>query len=182
MTRQGKPGATIWLTGLPAAGKTTLADEVCERLSGFCVVKIDGDDLRRTVSRDLGFDRDGRRENCRRATELALRGAGSGAVVVVALVSPFAADRAEARARHEAESLAFIEVYVATPVDECRRRDPKGLYGLALTGAMTGMTGVDDPYEPPQAPEVRIELGDLELQATTLVAKLQLLLERPRPI
>ncbi len=171
-----RSGATIWLTGPPAAGKTTLAGRVSRKMTASRVIRIDGDDLRRTISHDLDFGREGRRENCRRATELALDAARSGAIAIVALVSPYAADRSEARVRHEAESLMFIEVYVATPIAECRRRDPKGLYSLALSGAMTGMTGVDDPYEPPQAPDVRIELGDLDLQVRSLVDQLELLL------
>jgi bifunctional enzyme CysN/CysC len=151
-------GATIWLTGLPAAGKTTVGDAVAKRLgeAGYATYRLDGDVLRRTLSADLGFDADSRQENVRRAASLALILAEAGLVVVASLISPYRASREQARELHAAAGLPFLEVYVNTPVVECERRDPRGLYARARRGEITGFTGVDDPYEPPEAPEVTL--------------------------
>ena len=146
--------STIWLTGLPAAGKSTLAAAVAERLAAEAVpVQIlDGDVLRAGLSADLGFDRAGRAEQCRRAAHLALMLAEAGTVAVVALVSPYGDDRDAARAVHARAGVPFFEVFLDTPPEVCARRDPKGLYARARRGEITGFTGVDDPYERPAAP------------------------------
>ncbi len=151
-------GAVVWVTGLPAAGKTTLAlalRDALLRLDREAVV-LDGDQLRATTSRDLGFDREARAEQARRASGLAREHAASGAVAVVALVSPFAADRAAARADAERDGVRFIEVHVDPGLEECRRRDPKGLYAAARAGRLADLSGWDAPYEPPPAPEVHL--------------------------
>ena len=151
-------GATVWITGLPASGKSTLAAAVEERLvgDGRWAYLLDGDNLRHGISRDLGFSADDRKENVCRAGELAALFADAGAVAVVALVSPYAADRLEVRERHLREGLPFFEVWVDTPVETCMARDPKGLYARARTGELRGFTGVDDPYEPPTEPDLRL--------------------------
>ncbi|HLM28209.1 MAG TPA: adenylyl-sulfate kinase [Thermoleophilaceae bacterium] len=151
-------GATVWFTGLPAAGKTTVARalEVKLREQGRTVLWLDGDELRRGVCRDLGFSAEDRAENVRRAGEIACLVAGAGVVAVVSLVSPYAADRAAVRARHAEHGAQFTEVHVATPPEVCEQRDPKGLWARARAGELTSFTGVDDPYEAPEAPELAV--------------------------
>ena len=143
---------TVWVTGLPAAGKTTLAQETARKLASFDIpVRVlDGDELRGGVSADLGFSRTDRREQCDRAARLASELAAAGNVVIVALVSPYASDRAAARERHRRSGLAFLEVFLDTPLAECERRDPNGLYAAARAGRLSGLTGVDDPYQAPR--------------------------------
>jgi adenylyl-sulfate kinase len=154
-------GMTVWFTGLPAAGKTTLAAAVEEQLvlAGHNAYHLDGDRLRAGLSSDLGFGRQARDENVRRAAEVARMLADGGAVALVSLVSPYAAARMQARQLHERHDLRFVEVWVATPLQECERRDPKGLYARARRGELRDMTGVDDPYEPPRAAELELQ-GD----------------------
>ncbi len=172
----GQPGATIWMTGLPASGKSTVAAAVEARLvgEGRPAYVLDGDNLRHGLNGDLGFSADDRAENVRRTAEVAALLADAGVVVLVALVSPYRADRAAARAVHERLELPFLEVHVATTLEECERRDPKGLYARARAGELTHLTGVDDPYEPPQSPEVTVT-GDepLEAAAERLLAALR---------
>lgn len=158
-------GSTVWFTGLPAAGKSTLAVAVEHRLiaAGRSAYLLDGDNLRHGLCGDLGFDRRSREENVRRVGELARLFADAGTVALVALVSPYIAGRRRARELHEHAGLAFLEVFVDTPLPECERRDPKGLYRRACAGELHGLTGIDAPYEPPEAPELVIgpetELG-----------------------
>ena len=156
----GLRGATIWMTGLPASGKSTIAKLLEERLvlMGRPAYRLDGDNLRHGVSGDLGFDPASRDENVRRAGEVAKLFADSGTVAIICLVSPYAEARARARAIHEQDGLPFIEVWVSTPLEECERRDPKGLYARARRGELSGMTGIDDPYEPPTRPEIEITM------------------------
>jgi adenylyl-sulfate kinase len=152
----GHPGATVWFTGLPASGKSTIAAELEARLlaAGRSAYVLDGDNLRHGLNGDLGFSAADRAENVRRTAEVSALLADAGVVVLVALVSPYRADREAARAAHERRGLPFVEVHVATTLEECERRDPKGLYARARSGELRGMTGVDDPYEPPEAAEV----------------------------
>ena len=161
----GVRGATVWLTGLSGSGKSTVACALEQRLvaDGRPAYRLDGDNVRFGLSSDLGFDRAGRDENVRRVAEVAYLFAEAGVVAVVALISPYAEARRMARQRHEAAGIAFIEVYVATPVAVCASRDPKGLYARAQTGSVASMTGVDDPYEVPDSPEVVIA-GDAPLE------------------
>jgi bifunctional enzyme CysN/CysC len=155
----GGPGATIWITGLPASGKSTLAAAVEARLlaGGRPAYVLDGDNLRHGLNGDLGFSDDDRKENVRRTAEVSALLADAGVVALVALVSPFAADRDAARAAHDRRGLAFLEVHVATTLAECERRDPKGLYARARAGELAGLTGVGAPYEPPERPDLRVE-------------------------
>ena len=173
----GAVGATVWFTGLPASGKSTVAVALEAALldRGRAAYLLDGDNLRHGLNGDLGFSAEDRAENVRRTGEVARLFADAGLVALAALVSPYAADRRRIRARHEADGLRFVEVYVNTPLEECERRDPKGLYARARAGELPGLTGVDDPYEPPARPE--LELRPLEQGVPETVAALLALLE-----
>ena len=148
-------GFCIWLTGLPSSGKTSIARELLPllRAEGWYVDLLDGDEVRRGLSADLGFDRKSREVHAGRVTFVAKLLARNGAIPIVALISPYRTSRAHARA----EIGRFVEVYVNTPVEECERRDVKGLYKKARAGEIKEMTGVDDPYEPPESPEVVVD-------------------------
>ncbi len=164
-------GATVWLTGLSGSGKSTVAAAV-ERLlveQGRSAYRLDGDNMRTGLNSDLGFGRESRMENARRAAEVSVMFADAGAVALVALISPYAESRQLARQLHERAGLPFVEVYLATPVDLCSRRDPKGLYAKASTGEIASFTGIDDPYEVPTAPELVIEPGTPLADAVDLV-------------
>jgi adenylylsulfate kinase len=148
-------GFCLWFTGLPSAGKTTIASAVVPLLRerGWNVELLDGDEVRRGLSADLGFDRNARETHARRVTFVAKVLARNGAIPIVALISPYAASRAHARA----EIGRFVEIYVATPLAVCEQRDVKGLYKKARQGLVKEMTGIDDPYEVPEHPDIRIE-------------------------
>jgi len=151
-------GATVWLTGLSASGKSTIAAMLEERLlnSRRPAYVLDGDNLRHGLNGDLGFDAASRSENVRRAAHVARLFADAGMIAVVCLISPYAADRELARVLHERNGIPFVEVFVDTPLEECERRDPKGLYARARTGELRGFTGIDDPYERPENADVLI--------------------------
>ena len=155
---RGSKGATVWFTGLPSSGKSSIAYAVEERLvrSGRPAYVIDGDNLRHGLNGDLGFSAEDRSENIRRAAAVAALFADAGVVALVSLVSPFIADRQQARRAHEQAELPFAEVWVSTPPEECERRDPKGLWARARAGEITGFTGVDDPYEQPPSPDLTL--------------------------
>ncbi len=164
--RLNQRGATIWLTGLSGSGKSTVASAVEEQLidAGRWAYRLDGDNLRHGVCSDLGFTRDDRAENARRVAELALLFADAGCVALVCLVSPYAVDRAHAREVHEQAGLDFVEVFVNTSLQECARRDVKGLYAKARGGALANLTGVGAPYEAPINPDVELT-EDLDVGA-----------------
>jgi bifunctional enzyme CysN/CysC len=166
------PGLTVWFTGLSGAGKSTIADAVAQRLRAAdrVVTVLDGDEIRRGLNADLGFSAADRSENIRRIGEVARLMAGAGLIVLVPVISPYRADRERARAIHAESGLAFVEVFVDTPLDVCEERDPKGLYARARAGELTGLTGVDDPYEVPEAPDVRVVPGRLDKQVAAVVA------------
>jgi len=161
----GHGGATVWMTGLPASGKSTIAAGIEARAlaEGRSAYVLDGDNLRHGLNGDLGFSAEDRAENVRRTAEVSALLADAGVLVLVALVSPYRADRDAARAVHARHGLPFLEVHVATSLEECERRDPKGLYARARAGQLSHLTGVDDPYEPPVAPEVVV--GDEPLDS-----------------
>jgi bifunctional enzyme CysN/CysC len=167
----GQRGATVWLTGLPASGKSTIAVAVERALvqAGRFAYLLDGDNMRHGLSGDLGFDHASRSENIRRVAHVARLFADAGAVAVVSLVSPFKEDRDAARSLHEAAGLPFLEVFVDTPVEECARRDPKGLYARARAGRLTGLTGESAPYERPEAPELVIRDEPADVAARRLL-------------
>ncbi len=152
----GLTGATVWLTGLPAAGKSTIGRAIEERLvrAGRPAYLLDGDNLRHGLNGDLGFDEAARAENVRRTAHVARLLAECGAVALVSLVSPYAADRELAATLHAKEELPFLEVFVSTPLAQCEQRDPKGLYARARAGELQGLTGLGAPYEAPAAPDV----------------------------
>jgi bifunctional enzyme CysN/CysC len=168
----GQHGATVWLTGLPASGKSTIAAALEERLArdGYRAYRLDGDNLRHGLNRDLGFDRADRAENIRRVAHVASLFADSGTIALVSVISPYAADRQLARGIHERGDLEFVEVFVDTPLEECERRDPKGLYARAREGGLPGFTGVDAPYEPPRDPD--LELRPCEQPLEELVERM----------
>jgi bifunctional enzyme CysN/CysC len=170
----GHKGATIWFTGLPASGKSTVAAAFEERLvsSGRPAYRLDGDNLRHGLNGDLGFGAADRAENVRRTAEAARLLADAGTVAVVSLVSPYAEGRESARRIHEEAGLEFIEVFVDTPLEECERRDPKGLYARARRGEIEEMTGIDDPYEAPTTPDLRLTPADAPLAVDRLLALL----------
>jgi adenylylsulfate kinase len=148
-------GFTLWLTGLSGAGKSTLASAVAERLraDGASVEVLDGDEVREHLSKGLGFSREDRDINVRRIAYVAKLLCRNGVAVITAAISPYRATREEAR-REIGDG--FIEVYVNASLEECIRRDVKGLYGKAIAGAISSFTGVSDPYEPPTNPEVEV--------------------------
>jgi bifunctional enzyme CysN/CysC len=152
----GNVGATVWFTGLPGAGKSTIACAVEERLiaAGQSAFLLDGDNLRHGLNGDLGFEEQERSENVRRTAHVARLFAESGTIALVGLVSPYEADRREAAELHAAAELDFIEIYVASPLELCEKRDPKGLYARARAGEICGLTGVSAPYEPPAEPDL----------------------------
>jgi bifunctional enzyme CysN/CysC len=154
-------GMTVWLTGLSGSGKSTVAVEVERRLveAGRPAYLLDGDNLRHGLNADLGFGAAERAENVRRVGEVARLFADAGMVAVVSLVSPYRADRDRVRAGHQAAGLRFVEVFMDTPLDLCESRDPKGLYAKARAGQISGFTGIDDPYEPPDSPELVLRPG-----------------------
>ncbi|HEY5194045.1 MAG TPA: adenylyl-sulfate kinase [Solirubrobacteraceae bacterium] len=157
----GHPGATIWFTGLPAAGKSTIASALEKQLvsAGRPAFLLDGDNLRHGLNGDLGFDEAARGENVRRTAHVARLLAESGTLAIVSLVSPYAKDREAAATLHEAIDLPFLEVFVEASLKLCEQRDPKGLYARARAGKIAGLTGVDAPYEIPSHPDVVLHSG-----------------------
>jgi adenylylsulfate kinase len=153
-------GCIAWFTGLSAAGKTTLASDLAAALADLRVPHrlLDGDQLRATLSKGLGFSREGREENLRRIFALALTHAQQGEVVLVAAIAPYRSIRQQMRV---SSPVPFFEVFVDAPLAVCEKRDPKGLYQRARAGELKSFTGIDDPYEPPLAPHLRCRT-DLE--------------------
>ncbi|WP_107502797.1 adenylyl-sulfate kinase [Streptomyces tsukubensis] len=172
-------GATLWLTGLPSAGKTTIAYELAERLraEGHRTELLDGDEIREFLSAGLGFARQDRDTNVQRIGFVAELLASHGVLVLVPVIAPYADSRDAVRERHQAAGTAYLEVHVATPVDVCSRRDVKGLYAKQAAGELSGLTGVDDPYEEPESPDLRIESQNQTVQESA-AAVYALLTER----
>ncbi len=157
----GARGATVWLTGLPGAGKSTIAAALELRLlrAGVRAYRLDGDVLRTGLNKDLGFLPEHRAENVRRIAHVAHLFADAGCVAIASVISPFRADRDLARRLHEESGpppTPFIEAFVSTPLEVCEQRDPKGLYRKARAGALKGLTGIDSPYEPPLRPDLTL--------------------------
>ncbi|WP_085208973.1 adenylyl-sulfate kinase [Streptomyces sp. Amel2xC10] len=159
-------GATVWLTGLPSAGKTTIAYELAGRLreEGHLVEVLDGDEIREFISAGLGFSREDRHTNVQRIGFLAELLARNGVKALVPVIAPYADSREAVRGRHQESGTSYLEVHVATPVEVCSERDVKGLYAQQAAGRLTGLTGVDDPYEAPESPDLRIESQDQTVQ------------------
>ncbi|KAF2260819.1 adenylyl-sulfate kinase [Lojkania enalia] len=158
-------GFTIWFTGLSASGKSTIATALEQHLLhlGHAAYRLDGDNVRFGLNKDLGFSEKDRNENIRRIAEVAKLFADSSTIAITSFISPYRSDRATARALHAApssnpddEPLAFIEVFVDIPLEEAEKRDPKGLYKKAREGKIPEFTGISAPYEEPENPEIKI--------------------------
>jgi adenylylsulfate kinase len=174
--RRAGHGFTVWFTGLSGAGKTTIAELVAPELErrGLVVDRLDGDVVRTHLSQGLGFSKEDRDANIERIGWVASRLTRAGAAVVVSAISPYEAARRKARSLVE-EHGAFVEVHVATPVEECVRRDVKGHYAKAISGELPEFTGVTDPYEEPSSPELRIDTTEHEPEdsAAIVLARLE---------
>jgi adenylylsulfate kinase len=159
-------GCTLWLTGLPASGKSTVASaaEMALVQMGLHAYRLDGDNIRHGLNKNLGFSREDREENIRRIGEVSKLFADSGCVAITAFISPYAADRDGARRLHEASNIPFLEVLVDAPLEVCERRDPKGQYKKARAGEIKGFTGVDDPYEPPPKPDLVLKTAESNVE------------------
>jgi adenylylsulfate kinase len=155
-------GLAVWFTGLPSAGKTTIGKAAAQRLrsAGFRTELLDGDALRETLCKDLGFSRQDREENLRRISFVSELLARNGVIVLVAAITPYRAIREEIRSN----SSNFLEVYVNAPLEVCEQRDVKGLYRKARNGEIHGLTGIDDVYEPPLDPEIECRTSEESLE------------------
>lgn len=157
--KNGHSSCVLWFTGLSGSGKSTIANALSQTLfrRGVQEYVLDGDNIRHGLNKDLGFSAADRTENIRRIGEVAKLFVDSGTIVMAAFISPFRADRERVRALFEEGE--FIEVYVKCPLEECERRDPKGLYKKARAGEIRNFTGIDSPYEPPEHPEIVVDTG-----------------------
>lgn len=159
-------GCTIWFTGLSGSGKSTLAYTLEHALvqRGHLAYVLDGDNIRHGLNKNLGFSAEDREENIRRISEVAKLFADAGVITMTSFISPYRKDRDNARRLHEQAGLPFIEVYLATPIEVCEQRDPKGLYKKARAGEIRNFTGIDDPYEPPLRPELTFNAAEIAPQ------------------
>jgi adenylylsulfate kinase len=174
--RQKPEGFTLWMTGLPGSGKSTLAGVLKQRFEeeyDRYVEILDGDEVRKGLSRDLGLSREDREEHARRVSYLAKVLSRNGVISIVALISPYKVSRDGAR--EIIGNDRFVEVYIKASLAACEKRDPKGLYAKARKGEIKNMTGIQDPYEPPESPDITIEteLGTPEESAELLIRKLK---------
>ena len=162
----GQSGATLWFTGLSGSGKSTIAVALEAELHqrGKLSYRLDGDNIRLGINKNLGFSAEDRTENIRRIGEVAKLFADAGVITLSSFISPYAADRDGVRDLHNAAGLPFIEVHVDCPLDEAERRDPKGLYKKARAGEIRNFTGIDDPYEAPPAAELTLRTDQLSLE------------------
>jgi adenylylsulfate kinase len=170
-------GCTLWFTGLSGSGKSTIASALEAELirRGVFAYRLDGDNVRHGLNANLGFSAADREENIRRVGEVSKLFADAGVIAITSFISPYRADRAKVRALHADAGLPFLEVFVNTPIEVCESRDPKGLYKKARAGEIKGFTGIDDPYEAPEAPEV--ELKTAEHNVPQLVAQIMRVLD-----
>ena len=160
-SNNGHPGLVVWFTGLSGSGKSTIANELDVELNkrGLRTYILDGDNVRMGLNKDLGFSPESRKENIRRISEVAKLFADSGAIVMTAFISPYREDRDSAR---DVIGRDYVEVFVNTPIEECIKRDPKGLYKKAIAGEIKGFTGIDAPYEQPLSPEISLDNLSIE--------------------
>lgn len=159
-------GCTIWMTGFPSSGKSTLAFTLEHALvqRNRLTYVLDGDNVRHGLNKNLGFSAEDREENIRRIGEVAKLFADAGFITITSFISPYRKDREIARTMHDEAGLFFMEIFVDAPIEICEQRDPKGLYKKARSGEIKGFTGIDDPYEPPENPELVIKTGELTPQ------------------
>ena len=174
-----RDGATLWLTGLPSAGKTTLALALADVLQarGLDTEILDGDQVRTHLSAGLGFSKTDRETQVTRIGFVAELLARHGVVVLVPVIAPYADARDKVRAHHEQHGSTLLQVHLSTPVEICAERDVKGLYAKAFRGEISSMTGVDDPYEIPENPDLRIDTSALGKEQS-VAALLDLLTEK----
>ncbi|MGH8248483.1 MAG: adenylyl-sulfate kinase [Gammaproteobacteria bacterium] len=173
----GQRGATLWFTGLSASGKSTIAVALEKELvsRGKLAYRLDGDNIRHGINKNLGFSAEDRKENIRRIGEIAKLFVDAGVIVLTSFISPYREDRETVRRLHAESGMEFIEVFVDCSLEEAERRDPKGLYKKARAGEIKNFTGINDPYEAPQAPELVLKSDRLTLQeeVQTLLALLE---------
>jgi adenylylsulfate kinase len=172
-------GCTLWFTGLSGSGKSTVAvalEGVLHDMGHLCY-RLDGDNVRMGINKNLGFSAEDRAENIRRIGEVAKLFVATGVIALSSFVSPYREDRDNVRKLHEASDMDFIEVFVDVPLDVAEERDPKGLYKKARAGEIKNFTGIDDPYEAPENPEVVLNSHEMSLEEEVLVL-LDLLRER----
>ena len=166
----GQQGATLWLTGLSGSGKSTVAMELEKLLlsQGRHAYCLDGDNIRHGLNKNLGFSAEDRAENIRRIGEVTKLFADSGMISINSFISPYRVDRDQARAIHAEAGIPFFEVYVACPLEEAEKRDPKGLYKKARAGEIKGFTGIDDPYEEPESAELVLKTHEQTVEESAL--------------
>ncbi|MEM6513277.1 MAG: adenylyl-sulfate kinase [Pseudomonadota bacterium] len=159
-------GATIWFTGLSGSGKSTVAVALERALYGLGKLsyRLDGDNVRLGINKNLGFSEADRKENIRRIGEVAKLFGDAGAISLSSFISPYRGDRDEVRELHEQAGLIFVEVFVDCPLEEAERRDPKGLYKKARAGEIKNFTGIDDPYEAPMKPEIHLKTAEMTIE------------------
>ncbi|KAA8910954.1 hypothetical protein TRICI_003965 [Trichomonascus ciferrii] len=162
----GQKGLTIWFTGLSASGKSTIATALEQYLlqQKLFSYRLDGDNVRFGLNKDLGFSEKDRNENIRRISEVAKLFADSSVIALTSFISPYRADRDQARKLHEAGNLPFVEVYVDVPIEVAEQRDPKGLYKKARAGEIPEFTGISAPYEAPEKPEIHIRSDKVSVE------------------
>ncbi|MCG8313016.1 MAG: adenylyl-sulfate kinase [Pseudomonadales bacterium] len=159
-------GATLWFTGLSGSGKSTVAVAVEKALyeRGHLSYRLDGDNIRLGINKNLGFSAEDRSENIRRIGEIAKLFADTGVITLSSFISPYCADRDRVREIHDAGDLTFIEVFIDCSLEEAEKRDPKGLYKKARAGEIKNFTGIDDPYEAPKNPEIHLKTDTMSLE------------------
>tara|TARA_B100000405_G_scaffold178200_1_gene124539 strand:- start:56 stop:679 length:624 start_codon:yes stop_codon:yes gene_type:complete len=162
----GHGGATLWFTGLSGSGKSTIAVGLEQALyqRGVLVYRLDGDNIRLGINKNLGFSAEDRAENIRRVGEVSKLFVDGGVIVLSSFISPYLVDRQIVRELHEADNMPFIEVFVDCSLEAAEQRDPKGLYKKARAGEIKNFTGIDDPYEAPEAPEVHLHTDQQSLE------------------
>ena len=167
----GQKGVTVWMTGLSASGKSTIAAALEKVLlaRGIHTYRLDGDNIRHGLNKNLGFSASDREENIRRIGEVAKLFADCGAITMTSFISPYRKDRDTVRALHIEGKLPFIEIHVNTPIETCEQRDPKGLYKKARAGQLKSFTGIDDPYEAPLHPELTIDATSTSPEQATVL-------------
>ncbi|EPQ57407.1 adenylylsulfate kinase [Gloeophyllum trabeum ATCC 11539] len=167
----GQKGITIWFTGLSASGKSTIACALEQHLLHLhkFSYRLDGDNIRFGLNKDLGFDEASRNENIRRIGEVSKLFADASCIVLTAFISPYRADRAVARQLHEKAGLSFIEVFVDAPLRVVEQRDPKGLYKKARAGEIKDFTGISAPYEAPETPEIHIKTDESDVKESVRI-------------